>query len=156
MPSQQDTSTLIQYGRTPPVLLDTHVVSTDFLAGAPIARGQWVSLNAGLATSTLSINTVVPAGTQPDVVATGDALAIGVSQATVAAGQTCSVVIEGYCDYCLTDDTTVTAEGIPLVAGKTVAGTADASEASDLAPAVGVSLSASASGVAQVWVKRKF
>jgi len=155
MPAQQDTSTLSQYsGVASPGLIDKHVVATDFIAGASITRGQWVSLDVAQSTSTKIINYVVPAGATP--VATGDALAIGVSQSTVSAGAVCSVLIEGYCDFALTDDTSVTAAGLALVAGKTVVGQADAIEATDLAPSVGTSLAASASGVGQVWVKRKF
>lgn len=121
-----------------------------FLAGSAIALGDWVAFDTSQ-TGSDRVLYVAPAGN----VALGNALTLGVAksaQATV--GGKIEVVVAGYAATAKVV-AGVAAAGVPLCV---VANTpsAEANVAANIAQPVGVSLAASAAGVAPVWVIKNF
>lgn len=162
MASEQQTGTLSVYGSQTGDIKDTHQVIVNFLCNDVVAAGEWVALDVGQATALLAYNTVTLAGLTPLV--TGDPLAVGVAMAPGVVGGQIPVLIEGYYPAAVTDDATVNAVGLALDCGKVTSGVAYAYEHTDagggvgvdLAPVLAISLAASSSGVAPVWVIRRY
>jgi hypothetical protein len=122
-----------------------------FLAGAAITLGQWVAFDA-TKTGADRVLYVIPAAN----VALGNALTVGVARAAQATvGGKVDVVIAGLCPVANVD-AGVAAAGVPLAVVAAGAGIAAANVAANIAQPCGVSLAASAAGVAPVWVIKSF
>lgn len=121
-----------------------------FLAGSAIALGDWVAFDTSK-TGVDRVLYVIPAAN----VALGNALTVGVAKAAQATvGGKVEVIISGYAPTAKVV-AGVAAAGVPLVV---VAFTpsAEANVAANIAQPCGVSLAASAAGVAPVWVIKTF
>ena len=122
-----------------------------FLANGTIAIGDWVQLDSTAATTDRAFKVIeASAGT-----ATGNPLVIGVALSAATSGQTVRVCVAGYCATANVD-AAVAGAGVALIVDNTGAGIANAIAAADTAPACGVSLAASAAGVAPVIVFANF
>lgn len=127
------------------------VVNT-YISGAAVTAGDWVMLDVS-ETGEAIASTVIQA---VDAVGTGIPLAVGVALETVAAaGLSIRVCVGGYVEEANVADA-VNAAGRGLVVDNTANGRAVAIAATDIAPAVGVSLAAASSNVAPVYVFRRF
>lgn len=121
-----------------------------FLAGSAITAGQWVAFDV-TKTGADRVLFVVPAA----LTALGNALTCGVAKAAQATvGGKVEVVISGLASVANVN-ATVTAAGVAL-AVVAVTGEAAGNVAANTAQPCGVSLAASAAGVAPVWVLKSF
>jgi hypothetical protein len=126
-----------------------------FIAGATVAVGDWVAFDTSK-TGALRVLTVIPAAN----VALGNSLVVGVllssaeTDGTLTAGSKVNVIVAGYAEKAKVV-AGVAAAGVPLVV---VASTpsAEANVAANISGPCGVSLAASAAGVAPVWVYKQF
>ena len=159
------TNTIIQYlesaqttglGASVPVGASAmHRSQTEtFIAGGTVAVGDWVAFD----TSKSGANKVLTV-VQASNVALGNALVCGIvlgsadSSGLLTAGHKVKVCISGYVAAAKVN-AGVVAAGTPLVVDTTVA-TAHAAATGDISMC-GVSLSASAAGLAEVWVYKQF
>ena len=122
-----------------------------FISGGVIAAGDWVAFDTTQtgATKVLTVTTAA-------LTALGNALVVGVAlEAASAAGQQVDVVVSGYCAVAAVANA-VAAAGVPLGIVGGTAGRAVAAVAADIGNACGVSLSAAAGNVAEVFVYKTF
>lgn len=155
------TSTLVQYletaqvtglGVSAPVGASTSDRSQTetFISGGAITSGDWVMFDT-TQTGANKVLTVVQAA----FVANGQPKTVGVAlNSATAAGQKVKVCIGGYCATANVANA-VAAAGLALSIN-TTNGRATAYTAAELAPACGISMSAAAGNVADVWVIKQF
>ena len=119
-----------------------------FLAGGAIAAGDWVSLDVTQTGADKALYVIEAAAG-----AAGSGLPCGVALAAAAAGEQVRVCIGGYAGTASVLNA-VAAAGVPLRMSAT-AGAADAGTGGAEA-IIGVSLTAAAGNVAEVWVYNRF
>ena len=121
-----------------------------FIAGAAISSGDWVAFDATQTAISDRVLVVLPCAN----VALGNALTVGVALSAAALGARVQVCIAGVCSKAKVV-AGVAAAGVPLaIVANTVS--AEANVAANIACSCGVSLAASAAGVAPVWVYKNF
>ena len=121
-----------------------------FLAGAAITLGQWVAFDVSK-TGPDRVLYVVPAA----ITALGNALTVGVAKAAQpTVGGKVEVTVAGLAPVANVN-ASVAASGVPL-AVVAAAGEVAGNVAANIAQPVGVSLAASAAGVAPCWVFKSF
>lgn len=122
-----------------------------FRTTGAVAIGDWVALDTTQSTAVDRALFVTSAAN----VALGNALVVGVAtSSTTSVGGLVKVVVAGFCPSAKVV-AGVAAAGVPLVVVAS-APSAEAQVAANIAPACGVSLAASAAGVAPVWVIKQF
>jgi len=120
-----------------------------FIAGSAVAIGDWVTFDTSK-TGATKVVTVIPSVNVP----LGSSLVVGVATEAASTGGKVKVVVSGYVGTAKVV-AGVAGAGVPLCVVAS-APSAEANVAANIAPPVGVSLAASAAGVAPVWVFKKF
>ncbi len=145
------TSTLIQFLSEGAAGDTMHRRQTEtFIANGAITKGDWLQVDT-TKTGADRVLFVVQAGGN----ATGNGLVVGVALATVGAGESIEVVVQGYVEGANVANA-VGGAAVPLVVDATAAGRAVAIAAADLAPPCGISLEAAAGDACDVMVYKNF
>jgi len=122
-----------------------------FRTAGAVAIGDWVALDS---TQTTAVDRCLFVTSAANV-ALGNPLVVGVAvSSTTSVGGLVKVVVGGFAPSAKVV-AGVAAAGVPLVVVAS-APSAEAQVAANIAPACGVSLAASAAGVAPVWVIKQF
>ena len=127
-----------------------------FITGATVAVGDWMQFDTS-ATGSAKVLTVIQASAN----GTGNPLVCGVcigsaeSDGSLTVGSKVNVVVAGYVAKANVANA-VAAAGVALTVEAAGAGQAVAITAADTGPSCGVTLSAPAANVAEVWVYKQF